>query len=109
MEKRMSFPREYLDFTLWYLKAKGYVVMEQNSDYGLTSSGVDYVELHSCTNKLIRELLTLGPGAAGAHTDSTPKPNRLGRALRKKRDLSPLHTSSVTGRPATRALHQAAR
>ena len=58
LERLMSFPREYLQFTLWYLKSKGYVTMEDNSDYGLTGAGVDYLEEQSAKNKLIRELLT---------------------------------------------------
>jgi len=63
LERRMAFPREYLNFTLWYLRSKGYVaVMEDNSDYALTSAGVDYVESGSNTNRVIRELLTAGTG-----------------------------------------------
>ncbi len=63
LERRMAFPREYLNFTLWYLRSKGYVaVMQDNSDYALTSTGVDYVESGSNTNKVIRELLTAGTG-----------------------------------------------
>jgi DnaJ-domain-containing protein 1 len=61
LEQRMAFPREYLNFTLWYLRSKGYVsVMPDNSDCALTSEGVDYVESSSNTNKVIRELLTAG-------------------------------------------------
>jgi len=64
LEKRMAFPREYLNFTLWYLRSKSYItVMEDNSDYGLTALGVDYVEARSSTNKVIRELLTAGSAA----------------------------------------------
>jgi len=64
LEKRMAFPREYLNFTLWYLRAKGYVtVMEDNSDYALTGTGVDFVESCSTTNRVIRELLSAGTGA----------------------------------------------
>jgi DnaJ-domain-containing protein 1 len=61
LEKRMAFPREYLNFTLWYLRSKAYItVIEDNSDYSLTALGVDYVEARSSTNKVIRELLTAG-------------------------------------------------
>jgi len=62
LERRMAFPREYLAFTLWYLRAKGYVALqEDNSDYALTGAGVDYVERCSLTNRTIRELLSAGP------------------------------------------------
>ena len=57
LEKRMSLPREYLDFTLWYLRVKGYVKAEDNSDYALTASGVDYLESISPHNKIARELM----------------------------------------------------
>ena len=61
LERRMAFPREYLSFTLWYLHSKGYVVrMDDNSDYALTSSGVDFVEGSSNSNRVIRELLATG-------------------------------------------------
>jgi curved DNA-binding protein CbpA len=62
MENRMSFPREYLNFTLWYLRSKHYVVLQENSDYALTAEGVDYVEANSSTNRAIRQLLTAGCG-----------------------------------------------
>jgi len=60
LEHRMGFPREYLNFTLWYLKSKGLVRFEDNSDYGLTAEGVDYLEANSAQNNIIRELLEAG-------------------------------------------------
>ena len=60
LEKRMAFPREYLDFTLWYLRSKKYIALEQNSDYALTYEGVDFVEANSSDNHAIRQLLTTG-------------------------------------------------
>jgi len=68
MERRMAFPREYLDFTLWYLRSKGYITREENSDYGLTCEGVDFVEANSVGNHGIRQLLTAGTGTE--HTGS---------------------------------------
>ena len=60
LEKRMGFPREHLNFALWYLRAKGYITMEENSSYGITAPGIDYVESKSTTNRVIRELLSGG-------------------------------------------------
>ena len=57
LEKRMSLPREYLDFTLWYLRSKGYVAHDDVSDYGLTAAGVDYLESVAYHNKMAKELL----------------------------------------------------
>lgn len=68
LEKRMSFPREYLQFTTWYLRSKGYVTAEDNSDFILTALGVDYVEEHSPTNTLLQRLLL----PAGSPTATTP-------------------------------------
>jgi len=61
LENRMSLPREHLEFTLWYLRSKGLVqILEDNSDYAVTASGVDYVEANSATNPILRELLSGG-------------------------------------------------
>ena len=72
LERRMDFPREYLNFTLWYLRSKLYVSREDNSDYGITAEGIDYIEENSSTNKIIRELLTEGSNAGTQ--DSNPGP-----------------------------------
>ena len=53
----MALPREYLDFTLWYLRAKGYVQAEDNSDFSLTAAGMDYLESESSHNQMARELM----------------------------------------------------
>jgi curved DNA-binding protein CbpA len=57
LERRMALPREYLDFTLWYLRAKGYVQAEDNSDFSLTAAGMDYLESASSHNQMARELM----------------------------------------------------
>jgi curved DNA-binding protein len=64
LERCMAFPREYLSFTLWYLRSKQFIiVMDENSDFAVTALGVDYLESNSSTNRVIRELLTSGSGA----------------------------------------------
>jgi hypothetical protein len=57
MERLMWFPREYLAFAVWYLRDKGHVVMGDNSDYVLTSSGVDFVEKNSQKHAVFHKLL----------------------------------------------------
>jgi hypothetical protein len=42
IEERMGFPRDYLDFTLWYLQRKGYVTKADNAQYTLSVDGVDF-------------------------------------------------------------------
>lgn|SRR5579872_875131 len=43
-EKLMSFPREHLMFTLWYLKDAELVKQDESSNFVIVSGGVDYVE-----------------------------------------------------------------
>ena len=64
LERRMALPRDYLVFTLWYLRAKGYVQAEDNSDFSLTAAGMDYLESVSTHNQMARELMW--PRAASA-------------------------------------------
>jgi len=62
IEKRMGFPRDYLDFTTWYLTKKGYVTRADNSDFSLTSEGVDYIESQRGNLPVLNKLLTDGNG-----------------------------------------------
>ena len=66
LEKRMAFPREHLTFALWYLRSKGYVSQEDNSDCGITATGIDFIESHCASDELIQRLIQAGPGAAPA-------------------------------------------
>jgi curved DNA-binding protein CbpA len=58
VEKRMGFPRDYLDFTTWYLERKGYVTKADNSDFTLTAQGVDFVEIQRSEIPVLNKLLT---------------------------------------------------
>jgi hypothetical protein len=64
IEKRMGFPRDYLDFTTWYLTKKGYVTKADNSDFSLTADGVDFVESQRANIPVLNKLLTSGNEAA---------------------------------------------
>lgn len=64
LEERMGFPRDYLDFTLWYLLKKGYVSREDNATYALTAEAVDFVEMHRSEFPLLNRLLLSSVGAA---------------------------------------------
>uniref|UniRef100_Q026P5 Heat shock protein DnaJ domain protein n=1 Tax=Solibacter usitatus (strain Ellin6076) TaxID=234267 RepID=Q026P5_SOLUE len=63
LEKRMAFPREHLNFALWYLRAKGYIRQEDNSDCGITAEGIDFIESHSSSDELIKRLIQAGPSS----------------------------------------------
>ncbi|MGB6193710.1 MAG: DnaJ domain-containing protein [Terracidiphilus sp.] len=66
IEKRMGFPRDYLDFTTWYLVRKNYVSKADNSDFALTAEGVDFVETQRISIPVLNKLLTNGAEAAAA-------------------------------------------
>lgn len=44
LETMMTFPREHLLFTIWYLKEKELIRQDEKSDFVITSFGADYVE-----------------------------------------------------------------
>ena len=68
VERRMGFPRDYLDFTMWYLKSKQFITVADNSDFTITAVGVDVVESNREKIPLLNKLLsdrTGGPATAG--------------------------------------------
>jgi curved DNA-binding protein CbpA len=65
LERDMGFPREYLAFTMWYLRAKDFVTAADNSDYSLTAGGADFVEENAARNEIMARLLN--PGAIRFH------------------------------------------
>ncbi len=60
LEQRMAFPREYLSFTMWYLRAKGFVTAADNADYVITAPGVEYVEANIGKSEILDQLLFPG-------------------------------------------------
>jgi curved DNA-binding protein CbpA len=60
VELRMGFPREYMEFTMWYLQKKGYISRADNSAFTLTAEGVDFVELQRANIPVLNHLLTSG-------------------------------------------------
>jgi curved DNA-binding protein CbpA len=75
IEERMGFPRDYLDFTLWYLHKKGYISKGDNAQFTLTAEGVDFVEQERDGLPNLKKMLTAGSdlsaeGVARANKDS---------------------------------------
>jgi curved DNA-binding protein CbpA len=68
VEVRMGFPRDYLEFTTWYLQKKGYITRADNSAFTLTAEGVDFVEAQRTNIPTLNRLLTsnTGPSAGGS-------------------------------------------
>ncbi|MGD0220934.1 MAG: J domain-containing protein [Terriglobia bacterium] len=78
VESRMGFPRDYLQFTMWYLRNKNYISVADNSDFTLTAVGVDFVESNREHVPILNKLLTTGGRPAGAAT----APKALPRSTR---------------------------
>lgn len=68
IEGRMGFPRDYLDFTLWYLQKKGYVAKSDSARYTLTVDGVDFVEEQRASLPTLQKLLTSGSRSSAEDT-----------------------------------------
>jgi curved DNA-binding protein CbpA len=64
IEARMGFPREYLQFTLWYLQRKGYIARSDNGETTLLAEGVDFVETERHGFPILNRLLTSGDGVS---------------------------------------------
>lgn len=60
MEEQMGFPRDYLDFTLWYLQKKRYIGRSDHAQYELTAEGVDFVEAQRSGLPNLNKMLTSG-------------------------------------------------
>ena len=71
LEQLMAIPREYLEFTLWYLKQKRYVEISEGADFSLTANGVDFVEEHAPAHSMLVHLLQRA-GAGTAPTAARP-------------------------------------
>jgi len=73
MERRMGFPRDYLEFTAWYLRNKGYITRADNSDFTLTAEGVDFVETQRVNIPVLDKLLTTGNGSSATGGAAHPR------------------------------------
>jgi curved DNA-binding protein CbpA len=71
-ESLMSFPREHLMFTVWYLQSKGLIKRGEESDYAITAEGVDYVEEHLPSDNVLYRLLKAAD-TGSAHTANDPE------------------------------------
>jgi curved DNA-binding protein len=96
IELRMGFPRDYLDFTTWYLVKKGYVTRADNSEFTLTAEGVDFVEAQRSHLPVLNKMLT---GGSGSPSPETSHPARLpGDSVQPI--LLPAETRRSTDRPS---------
>jgi curved DNA-binding protein CbpA len=84
IETRLGFPRDYLDFTMWYLLKKGYITRGDNMSSTLTAEGVDFIETQRTNIPVLNKLLTSGEGTptvvhptgnSRVHTPPPPSPH----------------------------------
>jgi curved DNA-binding protein CbpA len=74
-EALMSFPREHLMFTVWYLQSKHLIQRGEESDYAITAEGVDHVEKYLPSNNALHLLLKAaetGSSHSASTTDGMP-------------------------------------
>ena len=72
LELLMTFPREHLMFTLWYLKDKNLAIQDENSDIVITGLGVDHVEEHLPSNKTLYRMLKAAEGGRSQGAETIP-------------------------------------
>jgi curved DNA-binding protein len=60
LEHRMAFPREYLNFTMWFLRAKNYVTAADNADYTISALGAEFVEANIGKSEVLAQMLFPG-------------------------------------------------
>jgi curved DNA-binding protein CbpA len=66
IESRLGFPRDYLLFTAWYLRTKGYITRADDSEFTITAEGVDFVETQRGNIPVLDKLLTTGERSSTA-------------------------------------------
>jgi curved DNA-binding protein CbpA len=57
IEQLMFIPREHLIFTIWYLKAKRFLVQDDRSSLMITAEGIDFIEANLPEHKTMFKML----------------------------------------------------
>lgn len=84
IEAQIGCPREYLDFAIWYLRAKKYITFGDNATLSLTALGVDYIEENHTKQPILHRLI----GGRILPTDSSPESNGSSSQWRNKAELA---------------------
>jgi len=100
IESRMGFPRDYLDFTIWYLTKKGYVTKGDNAQLALTADGVDFIESQRANLPVLNKLLTSG---AGQPTVEGARANRQQQTQQPPQQTTPARGPIPVGAGPVRA------
>lgn len=57
IEQMMYIPREHLQFTIWYLKAKRFIAQDDRSSLMITAEGIDFLETNLPEHKNMHKML----------------------------------------------------
>jgi len=57
LESVMSFPREHLEFAIWFLREKQFIRPGNTSDYLISAAGVEFLESELPSNAVLSKLL----------------------------------------------------
>ncbi len=73
MEAKMALPREYLEFTIWYLKEKELVRRDEStSEILISAKGIDFAEQNLPSSRIVYKLLKSGSGGSGGGSAAEP-------------------------------------
>ena len=56
LENLMAFPREHLQFAMWYLKGRHYISQDDRSSFVITAEGVDFLESQLPSNEILYKI-----------------------------------------------------
>ena len=56
LENLMAFPREHLQFAMWYLKGRRYITQDDRSSFVITAEGVDFLESQLPDNEILYKI-----------------------------------------------------
>lgn len=63
LEDLLAVPREHLEFTIWYLKERGFIQRSDNNRLQITVAGIDYAEALAAEDRALPPELRLLPAA----------------------------------------------
>ncbi len=56
LESLMSFPREHLEFAMWYLKGRRFITQDDRSSFVITPEGVEHLESQLPNNDILYKI-----------------------------------------------------
>jgi len=97
LEKYLDLTEAHLDYHLWYLKEKGWMIRTESGKYAISVEGVDWIAEH---DQLFRKDRLIGSGGLEVSTGGPGEPPRKGEVdsfPRQRRDQSAQHPNEEAG------------